>query len=112
MGRAMFTIIGAMAELESSLISERVTAGMRAAEAFRRWRDRFTRTIISNLNRLSPFWPVARRRRPTMQEEIITPALGTVRVRICSRLPSQSTTKLMTGVLGREVGLSRSALAD
>ena len=33
MGRAMFTIIGAMAELESSLVSERVTAGMRAAEA-------------------------------------------------------------------------------
>ena len=33
MGRGMFTIIGAMAELESSLISERVTAGMRAAEA-------------------------------------------------------------------------------
>jgi len=32
MGRAMFTIIGAMAELESSLISERVTAAMRAAE--------------------------------------------------------------------------------
>jgi DNA invertase Pin-like site-specific DNA recombinase len=29
----MFTIIGAMAELESSLISERVTAGMQAAEA-------------------------------------------------------------------------------
>ena len=33
MGRAMFTIIGAMAELESSLIGERVTAGMRAAKA-------------------------------------------------------------------------------
>jgi DNA invertase Pin-like site-specific DNA recombinase len=32
MGRAMFTITGAMAELESSLISERVTAGMRAAQ--------------------------------------------------------------------------------
>jgi DNA invertase Pin-like site-specific DNA recombinase len=32
MGRAMFTLIGAMAELESSLISERVTAGMRAAQ--------------------------------------------------------------------------------
>lgn len=31
MGKAMFTIIGAMAELESSLISERVTAGMAAA---------------------------------------------------------------------------------
>jgi DNA invertase Pin-like site-specific DNA recombinase len=33
MGRAMFTIIAAMAELESSLISERVTAGMTAAAA-------------------------------------------------------------------------------
>jgi DNA invertase Pin-like site-specific DNA recombinase len=33
MGRAMFTIIGAMAELESSLISERVTAGMRSARS-------------------------------------------------------------------------------
>ena len=32
-GRAMFTIIGAMAALESSLISERGTTGMRAAEA-------------------------------------------------------------------------------
>lgn len=31
MGKAMFTIIGAMAELESDLISERVTAGMEAA---------------------------------------------------------------------------------
>ena len=31
MGKAMFTLIGAMAELESSLISERVTAGMMAA---------------------------------------------------------------------------------
>ena len=33
MDRAMFTIIAAMAELESSLISERATAGMKAAEA-------------------------------------------------------------------------------
>ena len=33
MGRAMFTIIGAMAELVSSLVSERVTAGMKAATA-------------------------------------------------------------------------------
>ena len=31
MGKAMFTIIGVMAELESSLISERVKAGMEAA---------------------------------------------------------------------------------
>jgi DNA invertase Pin-like site-specific DNA recombinase len=33
MGKAMFTIIGAMAELESSLISERVKAGMEAARS-------------------------------------------------------------------------------
>lgn len=33
MGKAMFTIIGAMAELESSLISGRVKAGMAAAKA-------------------------------------------------------------------------------
>ena len=33
MGKAMFTLIAAMAELESSLISERVTAGMRAAKS-------------------------------------------------------------------------------
>jgi DNA invertase Pin-like site-specific DNA recombinase len=32
MGKAMFTIIGAMAELESSLISERVRASMEAAK--------------------------------------------------------------------------------
>lgn len=32
MGKAMFTLIGAMAELESSLIGERVTAGMQAAK--------------------------------------------------------------------------------
>jgi len=32
MGRVMFSLIGAMAELESSLISERVTAGMKAAK--------------------------------------------------------------------------------
>jgi hypothetical protein len=33
MGKALFTIIGAMAELESALISERVNAGMAAARA-------------------------------------------------------------------------------
>lgn len=33
MGKAMFAIIGAMAELEPSLISERVTAGMQAARS-------------------------------------------------------------------------------
>ena len=33
MGKAMFTIIGAMSELESSLISERVKAGMASAKS-------------------------------------------------------------------------------
>ena len=33
MGKAMFTILGAMAELESDLISERVKAGMATAKA-------------------------------------------------------------------------------
>jgi DNA invertase Pin-like site-specific DNA recombinase len=33
MGKAMFTLIGAMAELESALISERVQAGMKAARS-------------------------------------------------------------------------------
>jgi len=33
MGRAMFAVIGAMAELESALIAERVRAGMTAAKA-------------------------------------------------------------------------------
>jgi DNA invertase Pin-like site-specific DNA recombinase len=32
MGKAMFTMVGAMAELESALISERVKAGMEAAK--------------------------------------------------------------------------------
>jgi len=33
MGKAMFTIIGAMAELEAAVIAERVKAGMAAAKA-------------------------------------------------------------------------------
>lgn len=33
MGKAMFTLIGAMAELGSALVSERVSAGMQAAKA-------------------------------------------------------------------------------
>ena len=33
LGKAMFTLVGAMAELESALISERVSAGMKAAKS-------------------------------------------------------------------------------
>ena len=55
MGRAMFTIIGAMAELESSLISERVTAGMRAAEARGKHLGRppIARRIVSEIEALA-----------------------------------------------------------
>ena len=51
MGRAMFTIIGAMAELESSLISERVTAGMRSA----RNRGKVLGTASAILKKLSAY---------------------------------------------------------
>jgi hypothetical protein len=56
MGRAMFTIIGAMAELESSLISERVTAGMKAAKARGRHLGRppIARRIVSEIEALAP----------------------------------------------------------
>jgi len=55
MGRAMFTIIAAMAELESSLISERVTAGMRAAEARGRHlgRPQVAQRIVSKIEALA-----------------------------------------------------------
>ena len=55
MGRAMFIIIGAMAELESSLISERVTAGMKAAEARGRrlGRPPIAQRIVSQIKALA-----------------------------------------------------------
>lgn len=55
MGRAMFTIIAAMAELESALISERVTAGMKAAEARGRrlGRPPVARPIVSEIETLA-----------------------------------------------------------
>jgi DNA invertase Pin-like site-specific DNA recombinase len=55
MGRAMFTIIGAMAELESSLISERVTAGMKAAATRGRHMGRpsIPRPVVAEIERLA-----------------------------------------------------------
>lgn len=55
MGRAMFTIIAAMAELESALISERVTAGMKAAEARGRHLGRppIARGLVSEIEALA-----------------------------------------------------------
>jgi len=55
MGKAMFTLIGAMAELESSLISERVTAGMKAAKARGKHlgRPRTPESFIAQIERLA-----------------------------------------------------------
>ena len=55
MGKAMFTLIGAMAELESSLISERVTAGMKAAKARGKHlgRPRTPATIVARVEELA-----------------------------------------------------------
>jgi DNA invertase Pin-like site-specific DNA recombinase len=55
MGRAMFTIIGAMAELESSLVSERVTAGMKAAAARRKHlgRPAVPRHVVTEIRELA-----------------------------------------------------------
>jgi DNA invertase Pin-like site-specific DNA recombinase len=55
MGKAMFTIIGAMAELESALISERVTAGMRSAKSRgkRLGRPRIAPIVVSRIEELA-----------------------------------------------------------
>lgn len=56
-GRTMFTIIGAMAKLESSLISERVTAGMGAAESRDRHlgRPSTPQRVINEIEALAAF---------------------------------------------------------
>jgi hypothetical protein len=55
MGRAMFTIIGAMTELQSSLISERVTAGMQSDGGARKapGRPATSRRIIGEIEALA-----------------------------------------------------------
>lgn len=55
MGRVMFTLVGAMAELESSLISERVTAGMKAAKAKGKnvGRPRTPRRTVARIEKLA-----------------------------------------------------------
>jgi DNA invertase Pin-like site-specific DNA recombinase len=54
-GKAMFTIIGAMAELESSLLSERVTAGMAAAKSRGKHvgRPRIPSTFVNRIETLA-----------------------------------------------------------
>ncbi|NRA86547.1 MAG: recombinase family protein [Rhizobiales bacterium] len=55
MGKAMFTIIGAMAELESALISERVSAGMQAAKVRGKklGRPKLSPTVVKNVKELA-----------------------------------------------------------
>jgi DNA invertase Pin-like site-specific DNA recombinase len=55
MGKAMFTLIGAMAELESSLISERVSAGIKAARARGKHlgRPRTPTTVVAKIEELA-----------------------------------------------------------
>jgi DNA invertase Pin-like site-specific DNA recombinase len=55
MGKAMFTLIGAMAELESSLISERVSVGMNAAKARGKHlgRPRTPTTVVAEVEKLA-----------------------------------------------------------
>lgn len=55
MGKAMFTLIGAMAELESSLIGERVTAGMQAAKLRGKslGRPSTSKKVITEIERLA-----------------------------------------------------------
>jgi len=55
MGKAMFTLIGAMAELESSLISERVSVGMKAAKARGKHlgRPRTPTTVVTEVEELA-----------------------------------------------------------
>ena len=61
MGRAMFTIIGAMAELESSLISERVTAGMQAAKSRGKQlgRPKTLQRVCNEIERLAASTPLS-----------------------------------------------------
>jgi DNA invertase Pin-like site-specific DNA recombinase len=58
MGKAMLTLIGAMAELESLLFSQRVSAGMKAASARRKHlrRPRTPTTVVER----SKNWPERR----------------------------------------------------
>lgn len=71
MGKAMFTLIGAMAELESSLISERVSAGMRAAQARGKHlgRPRTPNAVVTRIEQLAQSTNLSVRR---IQEEIGT----------------------------------------
>ena len=61
MGKAMFTIIGAMAELESSLISERVKAGMSAAKnrGKKLGRPEISPHLVSKIEQLAKVTPLS-----------------------------------------------------
>ena len=87
MGRAMFTIIGAMAELESSLISERVKAGMAAAKAKGQHvgRPRTPKKVVEEIERLAAETDLSVR---ALQREVSGEVSRSVVGRIAKRMRS------------------------
>ena len=85
MGRAMFTIIGAMAELESSLISERVTAGMQAAKSRGKQlgRPKTPQRIRNEIERLASSTPLSVRQiHETIEGEASRSIVGAIVKRV------------------------------
>jgi len=96
-GKAMFTIIGAMAELESSLISERVQAGMQTANEAdsKRSRQQTKKKRTSDVH----LCPTRRSKRSSAWQE--KPTCRSAR----SRRPSRRPVRRMQG--GRKSGCFR-----
>lgn len=91
MGKAMFTLIGAMAELESSLISERVTAGMKAARARGKHlgRPRLSPRLISKIEHLAAQTDLSVRRiHEKIAEKASRGMVGQIAKRVREKRPS------------------------
>ena len=93
MGKAMFTIIGAMAELESSLISERVKAGMEAARARgkRLGRPRTPAHVVARIEALAGTTDMSIRQiQHTLQGRVSRSVVGEIVKRVRKRSPKVS----------------------
>jgi DNA invertase Pin-like site-specific DNA recombinase len=90
MGRAMFTVIGAIAELESALIAERVKAGMAAARARGKHLGRpATRpALVAQIERLAATTPLSIRQiHATVAGQVSRSVVGQIVQRV--RAPSR-----------------------
>ena len=88
MGKAMFTIIGAMAELESVLISERVKAGMAAARARGKQLGRPATPphLVARIERLATTTDMSIRRiQEALQGRVSRSVVGTIVKRVRDR---------------------------